>query len=150
MQTIRLPRIQFQIKLIPDTFVLQNKKFLLAIIDDFHVIHTPQDPKDATTSVALHMAKEIVDVHDSLTAIPLPTDPLKIHQSAFVGQRLCRGGIHLPNILEISITRQQLTFCPLTWEAYHSHSDSLTWNEKIKLNAYKFKIHAILDLLMQI
>ena len=99
MQAIRLPCIQIQIKLIPDTFVLQNKKFLLAIIDDFHVIHTPQDPKDATTSVALHMATEIVDVHDSLAAIPLPTDTLKIHQSAFVGQRLCRGGIHLPNIL---------------------------------------------------
>lgn len=80
---------------------LQNKKLIVAIIDDFHCIHTSQDPKDAVTSVAVHMATEIVDIVDDVRAIPVPQDTQKIHQQVQVGHQLCRGGIHLENVVKL-------------------------------------------------
>lgn len=41
------------------------------MIDDFHAIHTVQDPKSSTTSTSVHMATEILDIHARIHAVPL-------------------------------------------------------------------------------
>ncbi|EDO34024.1 predicted protein [Nematostella vectensis] len=53
------------------SFRSQNKKFMLSIIDDFHVIHTVQDPKAAVTSTTSHMATKLLDIQEA-EAVPRP------------------------------------------------------------------------------
>jgi len=82
---------------------LQNKKFILMIIDDFHAIHAIQDPKTSTTSTVIHMATEIIDVHNDVSAIPVPANLEDIHQLVLVDQQQCRGGISYPNIQQLFV-----------------------------------------------
>ena len=71
------------------------------IIDDFHAIHTVQDPKASTTSKAVHMATEIVDIHGNIPCIPVPADVKMLHQTVHVGNKECRGGINIEEVQQL-------------------------------------------------
>ena len=75
---------------------IQEKQFIIVIIDDFHCIHTIQDPKYNETSTCIHMTTEIVDIHPGLPAIKLPHN--SIHRVVEVNNNRCVGGIGLENL----------------------------------------------------
>eukprot|EP00118_Oscarella_pearsei_P021515 m.242159 g.242159 ORF g.242159 m.242159 type:complete len:226 (+) comp40212_c0_seq4:1077-1754(+) len=52
-----------------------NNYLAVMIIDDFHSIHTIQRPTSATTSTAVHMATCLVDIHQTISSLPLPSMP---------------------------------------------------------------------------
>ena len=68
------------------------------VIDDFHAVHTIQDPKASQTSKAIHMATEIVDIHQKINAIPLTTN---LHTNVLVKNQQCRGGIDIVSIQQL-------------------------------------------------
>jgi len=72
---------------------LQEKQLIIAVIDDFHCIHTIQDPKYNQTSTCIHMTTEIVDIHSHLPAVEIPQNT--IHRVVEINQTRCHGGIDI-------------------------------------------------------
>ena len=71
---------------------------MIYLLDDFHNIQTVRLPgANMKLSLATHMASNLLDIHQSVPAILLPSDKSKIHRIVTVnckGQnKQCRGGI---------------------------------------------------------
>ena len=80
-------------------YFFQKNQFIILVIDDFHAIHTVHDPKVSKTSTAVHMATELVDVHE-IAAIGRPAG-IQVHQTVKVGIKDCRGGIHIESVKKL-------------------------------------------------
>ena len=80
---------------------------IIMIIDDFHAVHTIQDPKASSTSKAIHMATEILDIHSQISAVPL-TDNL--HAKVLVKREECRGGIDIKNTQQLFVAASDNLF----------------------------------------
>jgi len=71
---------------------------MIYLLDDFHNIQTVRLPgATMKLSLATHMASNLLDIHQSVPAILLPSNKSKIHRIVTVnckGQnKQCRGGI---------------------------------------------------------
>ena len=75
---------------------LQKKSLLLLITDDFHSVHTIQRPTSAETSVAIHMATSICDIHQSIPAISRSEN--SIHYQASSND--CTGAINTGMLID--------------------------------------------------
>ena len=77
-------------------FVFQNKKLIIHLLDDFHVINVHGHPTDRASS-AIHMASSLLDIQPTAAAVPRPNNTTCIHSTTFVRKNgqdvLCRGGI---------------------------------------------------------
>ena len=76
----------------------QDKSLMIYLLDDFHNIQTVRLPgANMKLSLATHMASNLLDIHQRVPAILLPSDKSKIHRIVTVnckGQtKQCRGGI---------------------------------------------------------
>lgn len=83
---------------------LQKQQFMILVEDDIHFIHAKHHPTSSVTSTTWHMCTGIVDIHETIQAVPLGGDMTKNHRNVQVTMkdgsvRQCRGGIDIQHLL---------------------------------------------------
>ena len=73
---------------------------MILLVDDFHSNHAIPQSDTATTSTAVHMASCLLDVHETIPAIKVPSSSDKLHGSGS-RQEICRGGICVQTALKV-------------------------------------------------
>ncbi|KAK3745427.1 hypothetical protein QZH41_010251 [Actinostola sp. cb2023] len=72
-------------------------KCMILLLDDFHAIYTIRMPDNLKLSRATHMASSLLDIHDSITAVKIPSSRDTMHSQAMCTikgeDKVCRGGI---------------------------------------------------------
>jgi len=70
---------------------------MILLLDDFHAIYTIRMPDNLKLSRATHMASSLLDIHDSITAVKIPSSRDTIHSQAMCTikgeDKVCRSGI---------------------------------------------------------
>ena len=77
----------------------------MLIEDDIHFIHATHQPTSNQTSTAWHMCTALLDLHQSLPALPRPMEVQDLHRIVQVIQKngtvaQCRGGIDVKDVLD--------------------------------------------------
>lgn len=76
----------------------------MLVEDDIHFIHASRQPTSSKTSTAWHMCTGIMDVQQSVSALPRPPTVQDLHRIVpVIGKngavKQCRGGIDVKDIL---------------------------------------------------
>ena len=78
---------------------------MINLLDDFHNILTIRLPSELKLSVATHMASSLLDIHNQIPAVRLPSSTGSQHSTVKVKmsgvEKECRGGIIVNNIIKI-------------------------------------------------
>ena len=77
----------------------------MLIEDDVHFIHAQHHPTSDKTSTAWHMCTGLMDVQQSVSAVPRPAESHKLHRVVNVvtkagAVKQCRGGVSTAAILD--------------------------------------------------
>ncbi|KAJ7376115.1 hypothetical protein OS493_036719 [Desmophyllum pertusum] len=82
---------------------IQEKSFIMLVEDDIHFIHASRQPTSSKTSTAWHMCTGIMDVQQSVSALPRPPTVQDLHRIVPLlkngAVKQCRGGIDVKDIL---------------------------------------------------
>ncbi|KAJ7323114.1 hypothetical protein OS493_032400 [Desmophyllum pertusum] len=95
---------------------IQEKSFIMLVEDDIHFIHASRQPTSSKTSTAWHMCTGIMDVQQSVSALPRPPTVQDLHRIVpVIGKngavKQCRGEL----MVYSDEARHELELLERTW-----------------------------------
>lgn len=93
----------------------------MLIEDDIHFIHASRQPTSSETSTAWHMCTALIDVQQSVSALPRPPAVQDLHRTVPVTikngtVKQCRGGIDVADV----VTHFSRSICQFFESSYMS------------------------------